>query len=157
MATNTISGAARAPVISIGALSRRTGCNVETIRYYERIGVMPLPARTDGGHRQYGRDHVRRLAFIRRSRALGFSLASVRTLLSFVDGGERTCEDVQSVTLAHLGETRRKIADLLKIEHVLAGMAADCVSGRVPDSPIIEALFDGAPADGEPAPSPSRG
>ena len=86
--------------------------------------------------------------FIRRSRARGFSLQTVRTLLSFVDGGERTCEDVQSMTLAHLDETRRKIADLLRIERVLAGMAANCVGGRVPDCPIVEALIDDAHTEG---------
>ena len=150
MATNTISGAVREPSLSIGALSRSTGCNVETIRYYERIGVMPQPVRSDGGHRQYAPDQVRRLAFIRRSRALGFSLQTVRTLLSFVDGGERSCADVQSVTLAHLDETRRKIADLLKIERVLAEMAAECAGGTVPDCPIIEALFEDAPRSAKP-------
>ncbi len=146
MATNTISGA-----LTIGALSRCTGCNVETIRYYERIGIMPEPARTAGGHRQYDQGHVRRLSFIRRSRALGFSPDTVRELLSFVDGGEWTCEDVQAMTLAHLGETRRKIADLRKIERVLADMAAECEGGTVPDCPIIEALFEGEPPGAAPA------
>ena len=129
--------------LTIGDLSRRTGCKVETIRYYERIGVMPEPARTPGGHRQYGAGHLRRLAFIRRSRALGFTLDSVRGLLSFVDGSERTCEDVLALTQAHLAETRRKIDDLRKIERVLADMAAECVGGTVPACPIIDALFDG--------------
>ena len=152
MATNTFSGTASDTALSIGALSRCTGCNVETIRYYERIGIMPEPARTAGGHRQYDQGHVRRLSFIRRSRALGFSPDTVRELLSFVDGGEWTCEDVQAMTLAHLGETRRKIADLRKIERVLADMAAECEGGTVPDCPIIEALFEGASPAAEPAP-----
>ncbi len=132
--------------LTIGELSRRTGCKVETIRYYERIGVMPEPARTPGGHRQYGTDHLRRLTFIRRGRALGFTLDSVRGLLSFVDGSERTCEDVLALTQAHLAETRRKIDDLRKIERVLADMAAECAGGTVPACPIVDALFEAEPA-----------
>lgn len=72
--------------LTIGALSDRTGCNMETIRYYERIGLMPRTARSDGGHRRYGEDHVKRLGFIRRTRELGFTLDQIRTLLGLVDG-----------------------------------------------------------------------
>ncbi len=74
----------------IGALSTRTGVNIETIRYYEREGLLPHPPRTAGGHRSYSEDHLKRLTFIRRSRELGFSIAEIRGLLALVDGGSYT-------------------------------------------------------------------
>ena len=129
------------PYMSIGAMSKRTGCKIETIRYYERIGVMPAPARTEGGHRLYGRDHLKRLTFIRRSRELGFGLKEVRELLSLVDGGGSTCAEVEALTLEHLGEVRRKLADLERMERVLREMASRCEGGEIPECPIIEALF----------------
>ena len=125
----------------IGALSRRTGCNVETIRYYERIGLMPPATRSEGGHRLYGEAQSRRLGFIRRTRELGFTLDEVRTLLRLVDGGRYTCAQVKRVTVRHLDEVRRKVADLRKIERVLAEMAAQCDGGTVPKCPVIDALF----------------
>ena len=73
----------------IGALSEQTGCHIETIRYYERIKLLPKPQRTEGGHRLYDREQVKRLVFIRRSRELGFSLDEIRTMLGMVDGGWR--------------------------------------------------------------------
>ena len=126
---------------SIGVLSRRTGCKVETIRYYERIGLLPAPSRSAGGHRLYGEDHLKRLTFIRRGRELGFSLDDIRGLLGLVDGGAYTCAEVKAVTLEHLGEVRRKLADLRRLERVLKGMAAECEGGAVPDCPVIDALF----------------
>jgi MerR family transcriptional regulator, mercuric resistance operon regulatory protein len=135
----------------IGALSKRTGCNVETIRYYERIGLMPPAARSDGGHRLYGESQGLRLGFIRRARELGFTLDQVRTLLKLVDGRRYTCAHVKRITVRHLDEVRRKVADLRKIERVLAEMAAQCDGGTVPKCPIIDALFDQAfCAPGEP-------
>lgn len=126
---------------TIGVLSRRTGCKVETIRYYERIGLLPAPARSAGGHRLFGEDHLKRLTFIRRGRELGFSLDDIRGLLGLVDGGAYTCAEVKAVTLEHLGEVRRKLADLRRLERVLKGMAAECEGGAVPDCPVIDALF----------------
>ena len=78
-----------------GALAARTGCNIETIRYYERIGLLPPPPRSAGGHRLYGRDLVKRLTFVRRSRDLGFTLKEIRELLRLVDGGTYTCGEVE--------------------------------------------------------------
>ena len=126
---------------TIGVLSRRTGCKVETIRYYERIGLLPAPSRSAGGHRLFGEDHLKRLTFIRRGRELGFSLDDIRGLLGLVDGGAYTCAEVKAVTLEHLGEVRRKLADLRRLERVLKGMAAECEGGAVPDCPVIDALF----------------
>lgn len=125
----------------IGALSQATGVNIETIRYYERIGILPAPPRSRGGHRVYGLDHMKRLAFVRRSRELGFSLQEVRGLLDLVDGGEVTCDQVKAVTLGHLDEVRRRIADLRRMERVLRDMAATCAGGAVPECPIVDALF----------------
>lgn len=128
--------------LTIGALSERTGCNIETIRYYERIGLMPRPARSEGGHRLYREEHGKRLGFIRRSRQLGFTLDQVRTLLRLVDGGRYTCAQVKGMTVAHLDEVQRKVADLRKIERVLKDMAAQCDGGTVPECAVIDALFD---------------
>ena len=128
----------------IGELSGRTGCNIETIRYYERVGLLPAPPRSAGGHRVYGVDHLKRLTFIRRGRQLGFALKDVRGLLALVDGGGYTCDEVQALTLSHLDEVRLKIADLKVLEGVLGDMAAECEGGTVPACPVIEALFRGA-------------
>ena len=125
----------------IGALSKRTRCNIETIRYYERIGVMPKPMRTKGGHRLYTEDHLKRLSFIRRSRELGFTLDQIRGLLELVDGHTYTCADIKSMTLNHAADIRRKITDLRKVGKVLMDMASQCEGGVVPDCPVIDALF----------------
>lgn len=129
--------------MTIGGLSKETGVNIETIRYYERVGILPAPPRTEGGHRLYMQPHVKRLTFIRRSRELGFSLDEIRALLHLVDGGDFTCAEVEAITLQHLDGIRRKIADLRKLERVLRKMAAQCDGGAVPECPVIDALFDG--------------
>jgi MerR family mercuric resistance operon transcriptional regulator len=126
----------------IGALSQRTGCNVETIRYYERIGLLPPAGRSEGGHRLYTDADARRLGFIRRTRQLGFTLDEVRTLLQLVDGGRYTCAQVKRITVHHLDDVRQKVTDLQKIERVLSEMAAQCDGGRVPKCPVIDALFE---------------
>lgn len=133
----------RANEITIGELSVRTGVKIETIRYYERIGVMPRPPRTFGGHRTYDQTFVKRLSFVSRSRQLGFSLDEIRSLLGLVDEHEYTCADVRELTLRHAAEARRKIADLRKLERTLKDMAAQCHGDRGPDCPIVDALFDG--------------
>jgi MerR family mercuric resistance operon transcriptional regulator len=127
--------------VTIGQLSRATGCNIETIRYYERIGILPDPPRSLGGHRLYGEDHKKRLHFVCRSRELGFMLKQVRDLLALVDETGHSCEEVRALTLDHLGSVKRKLADLQRMEVVLADMAASCDGGDVPDCPIVEALY----------------
>ncbi len=134
--------------LTIGTLSARTGGHIETIRYYERIGLMPLAARSDGGHRLYGEEHVKRLGFIRRSRELGFTLEQIRTLLRLVDGRRYTCAQVKRITMEHLDEIRRKVVDLRTIERVLKDMAAQCDGGAVPRCAVIDALFEQALGDG---------
>ena len=127
--------------LGIGGLSNRTGCNIETIRYYERIGLMPRAIRSEGGHRMYSETHARRLGFIRRSRELGFTLDQIRTLLGLVDGGRYTCAQVKRITVHHLEEVRRKVVDLRRIERVLKETSAQCDGGTVPKCPVIDALF----------------
>jgi len=127
--------------IQIGELSRRTGCNIVTIRYYEQIALLPAPARSAGRYRVYDTADVRRLAFIRRARELGFTLDEVRTLLSLsADDGQDTCANVREVAERHLADVRAKIADLQAMEHVLADAVRRCAAGEVPGCPIIDAL-----------------
>ena len=142
------------PFMTIGPLSRQTGCHIETIRYYERIGIMPPPPRTEGGHRLYREEHLKRLTFIRRSRELGFTLEDVRNLLSLVDGDDFTCDEVKTMTLEHAGDVRRKIADLRKMERVLKDMVSQCDRGDVPDCPVIDALFQAKAPRSPTPPSP---
>ena len=128
--------------LTIGALSKQGGVNIETIRYYERIGVMPKPRRSAGGYRMYGPDHLKRLTFVRRGRELGFSLDELRDLLRLVDGHSYTCAEVHDLAVEHLAEIRRKIADLRRLQRVMDDMAAQCSGDRIPECPIIDALFD---------------
>jgi MerR family mercuric resistance operon transcriptional regulator len=132
----------KATGFSIGELSKQSDVNIETIRYYEKIGVMPAPGRSAGGYRIYGADHLKRLSFVRRSRQLGFSLNEIRDLLRLVDGHAYTCAEVQALTLNHLAEIRRKITDLKRLKRVMADMAAQCSGERVPECVVVDALFD---------------
>ena len=134
----------RSQSITIGEMSRRTGVNIETIRYYERIGVMPRPRRTGGGHRAYDGDQLKRLHFVRRGRELGFSLGEVRAMLRLVDDGALTCGEIHAITVAHLADVKQKLTDLRRLESVLEEMAAECSRGDIPDCPIIEILFGDA-------------
>ena len=134
--------------IAIGALSKHTGTNIETIRYYERVGLMPTPVRSPGGYRLYAADHLKRLNFIRRARTLGFSLGEVRTLLRLADERRRPCAEVRLVAEAHLKDVRAKIADLRRMERVLKTTVARCAKGRRSDCPMIEALYRNGSAIG---------
>lgn len=125
--------------IAIGELSRRTGCTVETIRYYERIGLLPAPPRR-GRYRDYGRDDVGRLAFVRRARELGFALEHVRALLRLAADGDQACAEVRSLAADHLADVRGKIADLRAMEKTLANSVRRCDAGESPSCPLIETL-----------------
>lgn len=125
--------------IAIGELSRRTGVNIETIRYYERIGMMPRPLRSQGGRRLYTQDQSRRLAFIKRARTLGFMLEEIRTLLALTSGAG-ACAEVKHVTEQHLEEVRQRIKDLRRLEKVLRDLVAQCDSGRMSPCPVLESL-----------------
>src|SRR6266852_3488745 len=124
--------------LAIGTLSKHTGTNVEAIRYYERVRLLPAPARTPGGYRLYETEHLKRLSFIRRARALGFSIEEVRTLLKLADERKRPCAEVRVVAEAHLDDVRAKISDLKAIERVFRETVAKCASGRSPYCPLIE-------------------
>jgi MerR family transcriptional regulator, mercuric resistance operon regulatory protein len=126
--------------IQIGELSRRTGCNIETIRYYERIGLMPPPARR-GRYRSYGGEDVGRLGFVRRARELGFTLDEVRALLGLTVGGQASCAEVRELAASHLKDVRTRIADLKRMERVLADSVSACDAGQDPGCPLIQALY----------------
>lgn len=125
----------------IGELSRQAGVNIETIRYYERVKMLPLPPRTEGGRRVYEAAQLHTLRFIRRSRELGFTLDEIRNLLSLVEGGH-ACSEVKAATVEHLTSIRAKIADLRRMERTLARTAALCEGGDAQHCPIVDALSE---------------
>jgi Cu(I)-responsive transcriptional regulator len=126
--------------LSIGELGRRTETKVETIRYYERIGLLAAPARTEGNYRAYGEAELNRLSFIRRARDLGFSIEQVRDLLALSDRRDQSCATVDELTRAHLTEVERKIADLEALRRELSALLTQCRKGTISDCLIIEAL-----------------
>lgn len=130
----------RASNVPIGALSRRTGVNIETIRYYERIRMLPAPPRTASGRRVYGDEDVRMLRFIRRARELGFSLDEIRALLRLRTPGRAPCGKVRSIAMHHLEDIRAKISDLAKLERLLTRTVARCRGDEAPDCPVLEIL-----------------
>ncbi len=129
------------PRLSIGELSKRTGSNPETVRYYERIGLLPAPARSEGGHRMYGLGHLKRLGFVRHARELGFSVEAVRELLKLAER-DQPCDDARGIASTHLVEVQEKIAALRTMERVLQSMVARCQTEHAPECPLIEALFE---------------
>lgn len=129
----------RAPLKRTG-LARRLGCNIETVRYYETIGIIGPADRTASGHRLYSQADIDRLRFALRLRDLGFSLEEVRGLLALVDGGSHTCGQVAEMAETHRRNIRRKLDDLQRLEASLAGLIARCHRGDTPDCAILEAL-----------------
>lgn len=128
--------------MKIGQLSKQTQCKIETIRYYEKIGLLPEPGRTEGGYRIYSDAHLKRLSFVRRSRELGFTIEEIRALLALVDQDSYTCADIKAITVEHLGTIRQKIADLKKLEKTLENISSQCSGDTTPQCPIIDNLFD---------------
>jgi MerR family mercuric resistance operon transcriptional regulator len=129
-----------------GELARRTGANLETVRYYEKVGLLPPPPRTVSGYRSYDRAHERRLGFVLRARELGFSVAEILALLRLVDERDQPCAEASRLAAVHLADIRAKIADLKRMERVLKEVVAQCGDGTRPDCPLIEALFREAAA-----------
>lgn len=129
-----------ATTYAIGAVSKQTGCHIETIRYYERIGLLPAPTRRPSGYRRYDLAHLKRLSFVRRARDLGFTLDEVRRLLRLADRRERSCAQVRDLATAHLRDVQARIKDLRAMEKILKAMIAQCADGTLPDCPLIEAL-----------------
>ncbi|MBK8160986.1 MAG: helix-turn-helix domain-containing protein [Rhodospirillaceae bacterium] len=129
---------------SIGELAAATDTKVETIRYYERVELLPKPKRTAGNYRSYETGHLNRLSFIRRARDLGFSIEQVRNLLGLADQKEQSCESVDAIASGHLADVDRKIADLKELRRELNALVRQCHSGRIAECRILEAL---APRD----------
>jgi DNA-binding transcriptional MerR regulator len=126
--------------MQIGDLSRTSGVNIETIRYYERIGILPEPARLPNGRREYGTADVERLGFIRHARDLGFNHASIRVLLALQEQPGNSCEDATRLAQGQLMEVEDRIARLLTLRSELSRMVDECRSGRVSECRVIEAL-----------------
>jgi len=122
-------------------LARRTGCNLETVRYYEKVGLVPEPPRTTSGYRSYDTAHERRLRFVLRARELGFSHDEIRELLRLVDERDQPCAEASAVAATHLDDVRAKIADLKRMERVLKDVVAQCADVTRPECPLIETLF----------------
>ena len=129
-------------VFSIGDLATRSGTKVETIRYYEKVGLMPKASRTAGNHRAYTRAHADRLAFIRHSREFRFPLDSVRALLTLADDRERPCAEVDAIAREHLAAVRERIGLLRTLEAELSRMLDWCGRGQVAECRVIEVLAD---------------
>ena len=131
--------------LSIGELARRTGVHIETIRYFEKVGLLGTPDRTEGGHRVYSERHLRVLRFIKRARELGFAPKEVRALLDLGGPGKACCDEVREIAVHHLEEVRRKIADLARLERLLASTVEQCSGGHVPECAVIDMLEGNAP------------
>jgi MerR family mercuric resistance operon transcriptional regulator len=132
--------AARSDGLTIGKLSQLTGVNIETIRYYEKIKVVPAPLRTESGRRVYGPMERRILAFVRRSRELGFSLDEIRALLRLGGPEKASCREVREIAAHHLDDIRAKIGDLRKLERLLAKTVAQCTGTTAPECPVLDIL-----------------
>ncbi|WP_417584828.1 MerR family transcriptional regulator [Pelagibacterium sp.] len=126
----------------IGELSKRTGVKVPTIRFYEQIGLMPEPSRTESNQRRYGKAEADRLNFIRHSRELGFEVEDIRTLLAMTAEPQASCHQVDSIARSHLLEIDRRIASLKALKSELSRMVNECGHGRICDCRIVEALAD---------------
>lgn len=126
--------------MKIGQLGKATGTGIETVRYYEKIGLLPKVARTDGNYRSYGSEEVSRLSFIRRARDLGFSLQQVRTLLSLADDQQRPCGEVDAIARQHLAAIDSKLADLTALRAELSHLIAQCGRGSIAECRILDAL-----------------
>ena len=129
-------------MLTIGTLAKKTGTKVQTIRYYEQIGIMPEPGRTSGGQRRYGNEEVDRLSFVRHSRQLGFSLDAIRELLDLSDHPEKSCEDADMIARKQLRQVEQRIDRLNALRTELKRMVRECSGGRSSDCRVLEVLRD---------------
>jgi len=132
--------------LSIGNLAEKTGTNVQTIRYYEQVGLMPRPARSEGNQRRYTTEHMRRLAFIRNARDLGFTIETITTLLDLAAKPDRPCAEVIGIAQENLEVVRERLARLRALERALKHLIESCGGGRMAECRIIEALSDSTAA-----------
>ena len=130
--------------LSIGDLSRRTGCNIQTIRYYEQIGLLAAPPRTEGGQRRFAPGAVQRLGFIRHARDLGFDIAAIRELIALAGEPDRPCADADRIARAQLESVKSKIAGLKLLQKELERMLHNCAHGTISDCRVVETLGDHA-------------
>lgn len=128
--------------VTIGSLARQADCKVQTIRYYEQIGLMPAPARTTGNQRLYDAGHLRRLKFIRHSRQLGFSLNQTKTLLQLSDNPNAVCHTADEIARAHLEKIDTRIAQLQELKEEVARMVNRCSGQRISECEVIGSLAD---------------
>lgn len=126
--------------ITRGELARRTGVNIETIRYFETIGVLATPERTEGGHRIYDEGHVRTLGFVRRARNLGFTPQEVRAILALGGPGKADCAEVRTIAEHHLEQVQAKLADLVELERLLAATVEHCSGKAAPECAVIDLI-----------------
>jgi Cu(I)-responsive transcriptional regulator len=126
--------------LTIGEVARATGTQAETIRYYEHIGLLPAPPRTAARYRIYGRSDVNRLAFVKRSRDLGFTIEEVRALLALAQDVDRNCKEVDAIARRHLTDVEGKIDDLRRLAKELRHVIGQCQGGSISECRIIEAL-----------------
>jgi len=130
----------RAENLPIGQLSKQSGVNIETIRYYERVEMLAPPPRTASGRRVYDATGLRILVFIRRARELGFSLDEIRALLRLGGPEKASCREVREIAAHHLDDIRAKLSDLKKLERLLAKTVARCSGKTAPDCPVLDIL-----------------
>ncbi len=129
-------------VFTIGKLSQQAETKVQTVRYYEQIGLMPAPSRSTGNQRLYNRDHLKRLLFIRHSRDLGFNLDSTRQLLELADDPEHTCAEADAIAHIHLTQVESRIQRLELLRAELKRMINQCMGEKISGCRIIEVLSD---------------
>ena len=129
-------------MLTIGTLARRTGTKVQTIRYYEQIGLMPEPGRTAGGQRRYGEAELDRLAFIRHARQLGFTLEAIRELLDLSDHPEKSCDEADQIARRQLRQVELRMARLEALRTELERMVHECCGGNTADCRVLEVLRD---------------
>ncbi len=127
-------------MLSIGTLAKRTGTKVQTVRYYEQIGLLPEPERTEGGQRRYGADDLTRLAFIRQGRQLGFTLDAIRELLDLSDNPKRSCSEVDLIARRQLRDVEHRITRLEALQGELTRMLDECSRGTVAECRVLDAL-----------------
>lgn len=128
--------------LAIGELSRRTKVKVPTIRYYEQIGLLPPPARTEGKQRRYGSPEIKRLNFIRHARELGFEVEDIRQLLALSETPQSSCHEVDSIARRHLGEIEERVEQLNALRSELQRMVEQCGHGRICECRIVEVIGD---------------
>ena len=129
-------------MLTIGSMGKKTGTKVQTIRYYEQIGLMPEPGRTAGGQRRYGDAELDRLSFIRHSRQLGFSLDAIRELLDLSDQPDRSCDEADIIARRQLKQVEQKMERLTALQTELKRMVEECSGGKIANCRVLEVLRD---------------